>query len=76
MTQSDGEAPLANDILRGAEQIAAFLFGDRNQRRRIYWLVQNQSLPVFRIGRTICARQSTLSEWISMQEGRGRVVPK
>jgi hypothetical protein len=25
MTQSDGEAPLANDILRGAEQIAASL---------------------------------------------------
>ena len=62
------EAPLADDLLEGAAQIAAFLFGDAKQRRRIYWLVQNQSLPVFRIGQSICARPSTLRRWIKEQE--------
>lgn len=65
------EVPLADDILEGAAEIAAFLFGDGKQRRRIYWLVQNQRLPVFRIGQTICARPSTLRQWISEQEAAG-----
>jgi hypothetical protein len=33
--------------------------------------VQNQKLPVFRIGQTICARPSTLRQWISEQEAAG-----
>ncbi len=56
------EAPLADDLLKGAAQIAAFLFGDAKQdRRRIYWLVQNQSLPVFKIGGSIYARRQPCS---------------
>jgi hypothetical protein len=65
---SASEAPLADDLLEGAAQIAAFLFGDAKQRRRVYWLAQNQSLPVFRIGQSICARPSTLRRWITEQE--------
>ena len=74
MTHLASEAPLSEDILEGAAQIAAFLFGDAKQRRRIYWLVQKQSLPVFRIGQTICARPSTLRLWISEQEAKARHV--
>jgi hypothetical protein len=63
------EAPLADDLLKGAAQIAAFLFGDaKNDRRRIYWLAQNQSLPVFKIRGRIHARRSTLQRWIREKE--------
>lgn len=69
--RSAREAPLADDLLKGAAQIAAFVFGDAKYRRRVYWLVQNQSLPVFRIGQSICARPSTLRRWIKEQEAAG-----
>ncbi len=71
--RSASEAPLADDLLEGAAQIAAFLFGDAKQRRRVYWLAQNQSLPVFRIGQSICARPSTLRRWITEQEAAAGV---
>lgn len=60
---------VAPDILRGADQIARFLFGDSGARRRIYDLAEAGVLPVFRLGRIICARRSTLRVWISRQEG-------
>jgi hypothetical protein len=62
---------LADDLLEGADKIAEEIFGDAKQRRRIYWLVEKQSLPVFRIGITLCARRSTLREWIASQERAG-----
>ncbi len=71
INRSASEAPLAHDLLEGAAQIAAFLFGDGKQRRRVYWLAQNHSLPVFRIGQSICARPSTLRRWIAEQEAAG-----
>jgi len=75
--RSASEPPLADDLLEGAAQIAAFLFGDGKQRRRVYWLVQKQSLPVFKIGQRICARPSTLRRWIREQEAAGaRAMPK
>jgi predicted kinase len=62
---------LADDLLEGADKIAEEIFGDPKQRRRIYWLVEKQRLPVFRIGITLCARRSTLREWIAAQERAG-----
>ncbi len=59
---------LANDVLRGAGQIATFLFGDVAARRRVYDLADSGALPVFRLGTTICARRSTLLAWIADQE--------
>lgn len=59
---------VAPDILRGADQIALFLFGDSGARRRIYDLAEAGVLPVFRLGRIICARRSTLRSWIDHQE--------
>lgn len=59
---------IAGDILYGADAIAAFLFGEKKLRRRVYNLVDGNGLPVFRIGVSICARKSALLEWIAAQE--------
>lgn len=63
-------ANIAEDLLRGADQIAGFLFGDSKERRRIYHLAQTSRLPVFRLGSVLCARRRTLTAWIEEQERR------
>jgi len=65
-------SPLAEELLEGAGAIAIFLFGDFEARRKVYYLAEQQSLPVFRLGKRICARKSTLQGWISEQEHGGR----
>jgi hypothetical protein len=62
--------PLASDLLRGADEIAKFLFGLRGVRRQVYYLVECARLPVFRLGAVLCARRSVLLRWIEMQESR------
>lgn len=62
---------LAGDLLRGAEEIAAFLFGDKSYRRKVYHLAETSRLPVFRLGSILCARRSVLMSWIAKQEQRG-----
>jgi hypothetical protein len=59
---------LADDILRGADEIAEFIFGERGSRRKVYYLVECTKLPVFRLGSLLCARKSVLLSWISGQE--------
>jgi hypothetical protein len=61
---------LADDILLGANQIAEFLFGDRRARRKVYHLVENSCLPIFRCGFVLCARKTVLMTWIEEQERR------
>jgi hypothetical protein len=61
---------LADDILRGADQIAEFIFGERGNRRKVYYLAECSRLPVFRLGSVLCARKSVLLRWISGQESR------
>jgi hypothetical protein len=68
MTEDDPE--FAKDMLRGAEEIAQFLYGDRKLRRAIYHHVATFRLPVFRIGSMICARKSVLLRWVKEQEER------
>jgi hypothetical protein len=65
------EANLADDILRGADKIALFLYGDPRQRRKVYYLAETSRLPVFRLGSRLCARRSVLIAWIASQEKRG-----
>lgn len=67
---TDAEAEFAKDMLRGAEEIAGFLFGETGQRRRVYHLVATSNLPVFKLGSMICARRSVLLGWVKEQEGR------
>jgi hypothetical protein len=61
---------LADDILRGADEIAEFLFGDKGSRRKVYYLSECTRLPIFRLGSVLCARRSVLLSWIARQEGR------
>ena len=67
MTQHDPE--FANDLLRGAETIAQFLYGN-GKRRQVYHLVATSNLPVFKLGSMICARKSVLLKWVKDQEER------
>ena len=62
------ETPFADDILTGATEIAQFLFGDPNERRRVFYLVETARLPIFRMGSTICMRRSTWFQWVKDQE--------
>lgn len=59
---------LSDDLLRGADRIAEFMFGDAGERRKIYHLSEKSRLPVFRLGSVLCARKSTLRAWIEDQE--------
>jgi hypothetical protein len=68
MTETDPE--FAQDLLRGAEEIAQYLYGDREQRRKVYHPVATSNLPVFKLGSMICARKSVLLKWIKEQEER------
>jgi hypothetical protein len=61
---------LADDLLRGADEIAAFIFGSRGSRRKVYYLAECTRLPVFRLGSVLCARRSVLLNWIAGQESR------
>jgi hypothetical protein len=61
---------LADDLLRGADEIAEFIFGNRSHRRKVYYLAECTRLPLFRLGSVLCARRSVLLNWISGQEGR------
>jgi hypothetical protein len=69
---SPDHANFAADLLRGGEKIAEFLFGDPEHRRKVYHLAETSRLPVFRLGTQLCARRSTLLDWVAQQERGGR----
>ena len=64
--------PLAEDILRGADAIAEFIFGERASRRKVYYFAECTRIPIFRLGSVLCARRSVLLKWIQSQEERAR----
>lgn len=70
--RNESPQELGDDLLRGAEEIANFIFGERGSRRKIYYLAETSHLPVFRLGSTLCARRSVLLRWIAGQESRVR----
>jgi hypothetical protein len=67
---TDTPHELAGDLLRGADEIAEFIFGTRESRRKVYYLAECCRLPVFRLGSMLCARRSVLLNWIAGQESR------
>jgi hypothetical protein len=67
---NDVALTLADDLLRGADEIAEFIFGQKEGRRKIYYLAETSHLPVFRLGCVLCARRSVLLRWIAGQESR------
>lgn len=70
MTEQGHETEFSKDLLRGADCIASYLFGDARMRRKVYHLAATSNLPVFKLGSMICARRSVLLKWIEDQEGR------
>lgn len=54
---------IADDMLQGADAIAAFM---GLSPRQVYH--QQKRLPVFNIGSMLCARRSTLLAWVEEQE--------
>jgi hypothetical protein len=62
---------LADDLLQEAHEIAEFIFGDPSRFRSVYHL-KRKGLPTFKLGSTICARKSTILEWIAAQERRSK----
>lgn len=61
---------IGDDLLKGAHEIAKFLFGRNCSRRKIYYLAEHTRIPIFRIGAVLCARRSVLLDWIVRQELR------
>lgn len=57
----------SRDFLRGGPAIADWLGVGKN---RVWALVRDGKLPVFKLGGTIHARKSTLSKWIETQENQ------
>ncbi len=68
---TDTPHELAADLLRGADEIAEFIFGTCENRRKVYYVAECCRLPVFRLGSMLCARRSVLLNWIARQETRG-----
>ncbi len=69
---NDNDPEFSQDLLRTAALIALFLFGSREMTRRVYHLAATSNLPVFKLGSILCARRSTLTQWIIEQESKRR----
>jgi len=67
---SSDEEDFSKDMLRGADELAAFLFGSKSQRRKVYHLAATSNLPVFKLGSMICGRKSVILRWVEAQEAR------
>lgn len=62
------EPCLADDLLRGADALAEFIYKDPRQRRKIYHLSETSSFPFFRLGGMLCGRKSKIIQHIEQQE--------
>ena len=65
---------LADDLLDGAEEIAEFLFGNaqkKKKRRRVYHLAATGQLPLARMGSRLIGRKSTLRRHLAEGERAG-----
>ena len=60
----------AGDLLFGAAAISDFMLGSKSEgaRQRIYGLVHRRLIPIFYMGSTICARKSSLLNFIEEKE--------
>ncbi len=57
------ENDLADDLLEGADEIAAFM-GPKWNRRRVFYAAERKYLPIFRFGNRLSARKSSLRKRI------------
>ena len=56
---------LADDVLKGAREIGEFL---GMSERRVYWLLENNQIPAFKLGTSWYARKSKLMAHIEELE--------
>ena len=68
--QASTDPKFSDDLLRGAAQISAWLYGDPRFRRRVYHLVGKTNFPHFKIGSQIHAQKSVLLAHFSGQSKR------
>jgi len=71
MEKSTGQE-LAGDLLFGAAAISQFVFGRKSERRKIYNLGETGALPLFRLGRVLCARRSSIEATIAKREQQAK----
>ncbi len=55
------EIELADDLLEGADEIAAFMGWNR---RRVFYAAERKLIPIFRIGNRLSARKSKLLQHV------------
>ncbi len=58
---------LADDLLEGADEIAAFMGWNR---RRVFYAAERKLIPIFRVGNRLSARKSSLRRRIEDLEQR------
>ncbi len=63
---NEPEPELSRDLLHGASEIALFVFGNRNMRRRVYHLAATSNMHglFFKMGGMLCARKSAILRFI------------
>ena len=67
------QATINDDLIEGADSINAFIFGGRKSRQAVYALARKTDVPVFKMGRKLFARRSSLVAWLAEQEQRNRL---
>jgi hypothetical protein len=63
-----GSRELSSDLLRGAAQIAEFMYGDAEERRKVYTLHEKHAIPTFLLNNIIHARKSSIMRTIEARE--------
>ncbi|RRD21583.1 DNA-binding protein [Brucellaceae bacterium VT-16-1752] len=61
------------DLLYGGPEIAAFMGRTQNT---IYYLTRRADWPGFKIGGKVCARRSTINQWLADMEAKAREARK
>jgi hypothetical protein len=65
MIMDDNQLDLADDLLEGVPEIAAFT---GQSQRRVYYLAEKKLLPLFKVGDRWTGRKSTLRKHYSKLE--------
>ena len=68
---SDATDELRSDLLYGVEAIAGHLSLTKRQALHLH---EKSEIPTFKMGRTVCARRSTLAAHFAAQEAVARAV--
>jgi excisionase family DNA binding protein len=66
MSETENTGP---DLLYGVQAIANYL---GVKRRVAYHLIETDRLPVFKIGKTVCSKRSTVSAALEQMEAAGQ----